>query len=210
MTKADDEEHITLSSKNGTGGTEYTVGLSTDAKKVINNFKDVSINATNINKGITFQGDTSGTVAKKLGETLTIKGGENTADKLINDKNIGVVNDGNNGLKIQLAKTLSGLDAVNTKNLNASNSVSTSTLTASNMITVGTASNTAKILTNGLTLTQGGGDNAGQIIYGIGGLQFKDINGRNIQGTSRIDKNAIGFSGTDGSVANNLPRLTKG
>ena len=161
-----------------------------------------------------FQGDTGDIVTKQLGETLNITGGENTADKLINNgNNIGVVNDGKNGLKIQLAKTLSGLDAVSTKTLNASNSVKTSTLTANNMITVGNPStnSTAGILNNGLTFTQDANSQyAGKIIYGVDGLQFKDIKSGNIQGTSRIDKNAIGFSGTDGSVANNLPRLTKG
>ena len=212
------DNHITVSKSatNNTGGDEYTVGLSTEAKNVINNFKGVTIDATDINKisqGMTFAGD-SGSVNKKLGETLTIKGGEKAADKLTNSNNIGVVNDGNNGLKIQLAKTLSGLDAVSTKTLNASNSVKTSTLTANNMITVGNTSTstirTAEILTSGLTFTQDANSQyAGKIIYGVDGLQFKDIKSGNIQGTSRIDKNAIGFSGTDGSVANNLPRLTK-
>ena len=214
------ETHITVSKSatdNNTGGDEYTVKLSDEAKNTINKFKGVTINATDINKisqGMTFAGD-SGSVNKKLGETLTIKGGEKAADKLINNgKNIGVVNDGNNGLKIQLAKNLSGLDAVNTKTLTATNSVSTSTLTADNMITVGNTSTstirTASILTSGLTFTQDANSQyAGKIIYGVDGLQFKGINSGNIQGTSRIDKNAIGFSGTDGSVANNLPRLTK-
>ena len=211
------ETHITVSksaTNNNTGGDEYTVKLSDEAKNTINKFKSVTIDATDINKisqGMKFQGDTGGSVTKQLGTTLTIKGGEKTADKLINGNNIGVVNDGNNGLKIQLAKTLSGLDAVNTKTLNASNSVSTSTLTADNMITVGntSTSRTARILTSGLTFTQDANSRyTGKIIYGIDGLKFNDINSGNIRGTSRIDKNAIGFSGSDGSVANNLPRLT--
>ncbi|WP_265013504.1 ESPR-type extended signal peptide-containing protein, partial [Moraxella catarrhalis] len=214
VNKADDEEHITLSSKNGTGGTEYTVGLSTNAKKVINNFKDVTINATDINKinqGITFTGDINGGVNTKLGGTLTITGGEKTADKLTNSNNIGVVKD-SNGLKVKLAKDLTELKSVNTQTLTASNSVKTSTLTADNMITVGNTSTirTAEILTSGLTFTQDANSRyAGKIIYGVDGLQFKGINSGSIQGTSRIDKNAIGFSGSDGSVANNLPRLTK-
>ena len=211
------ETHITVSksaTNNNTDGDEYTVKLSDEAKNTINKFKSVTIDATDINKvnqGITFTGDIGGGVNTKLGTTLNIKGGEKTADKLINGNNIGVVNDGNNGLKIQLAKTLSGLDAVNTKTLNASNSVSTSTLTADNMITVGntSTSRTARILTSGLTFTQDANSRyTGKIIYGIDGLKFNDINSGNIRGTSRIDKNAIGFSGSDGSVANNLPRLT--
>ena len=52
---------------------------------------------------------------KKLGETLTIKGGETEAGKLTDNNNIGVVKDNNSGLKVKLAKTLTGLEAVNTK-----------------------------------------------------------------------------------------------
>ncbi|WP_277620494.1 ESPR-type extended signal peptide-containing protein, partial [Moraxella catarrhalis] len=213
--KGDNETHITVSGKNGTNGTEYTVGLSDNAKNVINNFQGVTATKEDLNKinqGITFTGDTGGGVKKKLGETLTIKGGETVEDKLTNGNNIGVVKDRNNHLKVRLAKELTGLTSVNTDTLTATRSVTTSTLTAQNMITVGnpSTSSTAGILNNGLTFTQDANSKyAGKIIYGVDGLQFKDINGRNIQGTSRIDKNAIGFSGTDGSVANNLPRLTK-
>ncbi|OAU95464.1 hypothetical protein AO384_0802 [Moraxella catarrhalis] len=72
---------------------------------------------------LTFEGDT-GSVKRKLGETLNIKGGK-TAD--LTDGNIGVVQDGNDGLKIKLAKTLNDLEAVNTKTLNASEKVSVGT-----------------------------------------------------------------------------------
>ncbi len=196
-------------STNAEQGKEYTVSLSENAKTVINKFKDVNINATDINKisqGMKFQGDTGDSVTKQLGETLTIKGGENTADKLTNGKNIGVVKD-SNGLKIQLAKTLSGLDAVNTKNLNASNSVSTSTLTATTSVTVGNNGNTAQLQNSSLTFTPTG--NADKTVYGTDGLKFTTNANSAKHQTVRIKSDAIGFSGTDGSVANNLPRLTK-
>ena len=195
------ETHITVSSNNGTGGTEYTVDLSTDAKKVINKFKSVTINAADINKisqGMTFAGD-SGSVNKKLGETLNIKGGEKTADKLINGNNIGVVKDGDNGLKIQLAKSLTGLTSVNTE-----------TLTATNKITVGNTNTNAELLNGGLTFNQPntGGANAGKTIYGTDGLRFKTTNNQYREGTVLIKNDAIGFSGSDGTVSRNFPSLT--
>ncbi|MPW75099.1 hypothetical protein CPI40_08270, partial [Moraxella catarrhalis] len=210
------ETHITVSNSNTNNGTEYTVGLSQDAKNVITRFKDVTINATDINKinqGMKFQGDTGDIVTKQLGETLNIKGGEKTADKLTNSNNIGVVKD-DNGLKVKLAKELTELKSVNTQTLTATNSVKTSTLTADNMITVGNTSTstirTAEILTSGLTFTQDANSQyAGKIIYGVDGLKFKDDRNNSVWKSVRIDKNAIGFSGSDGSVANNLPRLTK-
>lgn len=212
------ETHITVSksaTNNNTDGDEYTVKLSDEAKNTINKFKSVTIDATDINKisqGITFTGDINGGVKKKLGETLTIKGGETVEDKLTNGNNIGVVKDRNNHLKVRLAKELTGLTSVNTDTLTATRSVTTSTLTAQNMITVGnpSTSSTAGILNNGLTFTQDANSKyAGKIIYGVDGLQFKDDRNNSVWKSVRIDKNAIGFSGKDGSVASNLPRLTK-
>ena len=68
----------------------------------------VNTNVTNINKGLNFNGDSGATINKKLGDTVTIKGGA-TAD--LTDSNIGVVSDGST-LNVKLAKTLTGLDSV--------------------------------------------------------------------------------------------------
>ena len=68
----------------------------------------VNTNVTNINKGLNFNGDSGATINKKLGDTVTIKGGA-TAD--LTDNNIGVVSDGST-LNVKLAKTLIGLDSV--------------------------------------------------------------------------------------------------
>lgn len=59
---------------------------------------------------LTFAGDT-GTTAKKLGETLTIKGGQTDTNKLT-DNNIGVVA-GTDGFTVKLAKDLTNLNSVN-------------------------------------------------------------------------------------------------
>ena len=68
----------------------------------------VNTNVTNINKGLNFNGDSGAAINKKLGDTVTIKGGT-TAD--LTDNNIGVVSDGST-LNVKLAKTLTGLDSV--------------------------------------------------------------------------------------------------
>ena len=68
----------------------------------------VNTNVTNINKGLNFNGDSGATINKKLGDTVTIKGGA-TAD--LTDNNIGVVSDGST-LNVKLAKILTGLDSV--------------------------------------------------------------------------------------------------
>ena len=68
----------------------------------------VNTNVTNINKGLNFNGDSGAAINKKLGDTVTIKGGA-MAD--FTDNNIGVVSDGST-LNVKLAKTLTGLDSV--------------------------------------------------------------------------------------------------
>ena len=68
----------------------------------------VNTNVININKGLNFNGDSGAAINKKLGDTVTIKGGA-TAD--LTDNNIGIVSDGST-LNVKLAKTLTGLDSV--------------------------------------------------------------------------------------------------
>ncbi|MPY07724.1 ESPR-type extended signal peptide-containing protein, partial [Moraxella catarrhalis] len=206
--KTANQSHITVTnnSTNTNGGTEYTVDLSNEAKNTINRFKSVTIDATAINKiaqGMTFAGD-SGSVTRQLGDTLTIKGGQATAGNLT-DNNIGVVQDGTTGLKVKLAKSLTGLTSVNTGTLTATNSV-----TATNSLTVGSGNSTAQLQNGGLTFTTQTGSDAGKTVYGTDGLKFNDSRGTSVWKSARIDKNAIGFSGTKGSVATNLPRLTVG
>jgi len=208
------ETHITVENttkKGSTDSDEYTVSLSQNARNVINNFKGVTVTKDDLNKvnqGITFTGDSDGSVERKLGTTLTIKGGETKEDKLTNSNNIGVVKDGDNGLKVRLAKSLTGLTSVNTGTLTATNSVSTNTLTATTSVTVGSGNSTAQLQNSGLTFTPTTGTNADKTIYGTDGLKFTTNDNSALHQTVRIKSDAIGFSGTDGSVASNLPRLT--
>ena len=149
------------------------------------------------NRKITFTGDSGGGVQKGLNETLTIKGGETTDSKLT-DNNIGVVKDGNNGLKVKLAKNLSGLETVSTKNL-----------TASEKVTVTNNNNTAELQNSGLTFSKTGNPPAtnSKTVYGIDGVKFNDNSGTAIEGTTRIAKDKIGFSNTAGTVDENKPYL---
>lgn len=57
------------------------------------------------NTPLIFAGDTGGLSERKLGSTVTVKGGVTEADKLT-DNNIGVVSDGNGTLEVKLAKNI--------------------------------------------------------------------------------------------------------
>ncbi|MPW46610.1 YadA-like family protein [Moraxella catarrhalis] len=147
---------------------------------------------------ITFKGDDNGTgVKKKLGETLTIKGGKSDANDLT-ENNIGVVQDNDTGLKVKLAKTLTNLDAVNTK-----------TLTATDKITVGSGSNTAELQSGGLTFTPTTSASTDKTVYGTDGLKFTDNSNTALENTTRITKDKVGFSNKAGTVDESKPYLDK-
>lgn len=147
------------------------------------------------NRKITFTGDSGGDVQKGLDDTLTIKGGETTDSRLTdnNNNNIGVVKDGDNGLKVKLAKNLSGLETVSTKSLTASDNVTVSS----------SSSNNAELKNGGLTFTQTstGGAGSSKTIYGHDGVKFNN-NTTDIAavGTTRITRDKIGFANADGTV----------
>ena len=151
---------------------------------------------------ITFQGDgNDNSVQKGLDQTLNITGGQSTDSDLTNN-NIGVVKDGDNGLKVKLAKNLNELGTVNTENL-----------TASTKVTVGNGA-TAELSGGGLTFTQPstGGQSSGKTVYSIDGVKFtNDDNSSSTaaEGTTRITRDAIGFAGADERVDDSLPHLNK-
>lgn len=187
----------------------FSIGSSTIKRKIINvgagNEDTDAVNVAQLKavedlakRKITFTGDDNNGVQKKLGETLTIKGGKSEANDLTED-NIGVVKDNNTGLKVKLAKTLTGLEAVNTQNL-----------TATGAITVNTGTNTAKLLNSGLTFSSSTppGTNS-KTVYGIDGLKFIDSSDAALENTTRITKDKIGFADASGAVAENKPYLDK-
>ncbi|MPX07727.1 YadA-like family protein [Moraxella catarrhalis] len=188
-----------------------SIGTSGLRRKIINvgaGFEDTdAVNVAQLKavedltkRQITFKGDDNGTgVKKKLGETLTIKGGKSETNDLTED-NIGVVKDNNSGLKVKLAKNLTGLEAVNTQNL-----------AATSAITVNTGANTAKLLNSGLTFSQTSTPPAtnSKTVYGIDGVKFTDNQDVAIEDTTRITKDKVGFSNKAGTVDESKPYLDK-
>ncbi|MGM8908633.1 YadA-like family protein [Psychrobacter sp. 1U1] len=78
--------------------------LSTD---ITNNTTNITNNTTAIGRGLSFTGDnTTVTINRKLGQTLTIKGGATE----LTENNIGVVADGEGSLNVKLSKDLMGLN----------------------------------------------------------------------------------------------------
>ena len=143
---------------------------------------------------LTFTGD-SGNVKRKLGQTLTITGGQTKTDQLT-DNNIGVVANGDI-LNIRLAKTLSGLTEVNTGTLNASEKVK-----------VGNGNNNAELLNGGLTFSTSGA-NAGKTVYGTDGVKFTNSANKALGGTTYITKDQVGFSNQDGLLDESKPYLNR-
>lgn len=188
----------------------FSIGSSSIKRKIINvgaGYQDTdAVNVAQLKavealakRKITFKGDDNGTgVEKKLGETLTIKGGETQADKLTDGNNIGVVKDNNSGLKVKLAKNLSGLETVSTKNL-----------TASEKVTVDSGNNTAELQSGGLTFTPTTSASTDKTVYGTDGLKFTDNSDTPIQDTTRITKDKIGFADASGAVDKDSPFLDK-
>lgn len=186
----------------------FSIGSQSIKRKIINvgaGYQDTdAVNVAQLKavealakRKITFTGD-SGGVQKGLNETLTIKGGETQADKLTDNNNIGVVKDGNDGLKVKLAKNLSGLETVSTKNL-----------TASEKVTVGSGNNTAELQSGGLTFTPTTSISTDKTVYGTDGLKFTDNTNTALENTTRITKDKIGFSNKAGTVDENKPYLDK-
>lgn len=201
---------------NGIG--PLSIGNNNIKRKIINvgaGFKDTdAVNVAQLKavedltkRKITFTGDSGGDVQKGLNETLNIKGGEAQTNKLTDNNNIGVVKEGADGLKVKLAKNLSGLTEVKTETLTASDKVKVGNGT-------GTGTNIAELQSGGLTFTQvpAGGQNLGKTIYGVDGVKFADNTNAGataIVDTTRITRNQIGFAGADDRVDENKPYLDK-
>ena len=85
--------------------------IANNTQNINKNKQDISdINKT-IEKGLNFAGDTGAVSNRKLGDTVTIKGGADVAK--LSDNNIGVVSDGNGTLNVKLAKRITGFNVYN-------------------------------------------------------------------------------------------------
>ena len=105
-----------------------------------------------LNDGMKYGGDTGSVIKKKLNERVNVIGGITDTSKLTDDDNLGVVSDGNDNLKVRLAKALKGLESVTTGD----------TVINNNGITIshGAAGNTVSLTKNGL-------DNGGNKITNV-------------------------------------------
>ena len=83
-----------------------------------NNTSSITTINTTLDKGLNFAGDTGAVSNRKLGDTVTVKGGATGA---LSDGNIGVESNGNGTLNVKLAKTLTGLDSVTAGNTSINN-----------------------------------------------------------------------------------------
>ena len=108
--KVDSNGNMVLTVANDKGDKQQ-VTLTDIASKAQqdNNTSSITTINTTLDKGLNFAGDTGAVSNRKLGDTVTVKGG---ATGTLSDGNIGVESDGNGTLNVKLAKTLSGLDSV--------------------------------------------------------------------------------------------------
>ncbi|MCG6833189.1 YadA-like family protein [Moraxella catarrhalis] len=177
-----------------------SIGNRTQKRKIINvgaGYNDTdAVNVAQLRavvqwaekRKITFMGDIGTTGVKKgFNDTLTIQGGKTKVGELT-ENNIGVVQDNQSGLKVKLAKELTGLTKVKVGN--------------------GT---TAELLNNGLTFTQpnAGGASSGKTLYGIDGVKFTNNDGTTDINTTRITKEKIGFASAGDTVDEDSPYLDK-
>mgnify|MGYP000576894295 CR=1 FL=1 len=59
-----------------------------------------------LDDGMKYGGDTGNVIKKKLNEQVNVVGGITDTNKLTTEDNLGVVSDGNNNLKVRMAKDL--------------------------------------------------------------------------------------------------------
>ncbi|MPX44413.1 adhesin [Moraxella catarrhalis] len=208
-----DNQPINTQSQATNNAGPFSIGSKSIRRKIINvgaGYDDTdAVNVAQLQavvswakkRKITFKGDgnNNNSINVPLDGILNIKGGVTESSKLANDNNIGVVKDGD-GLKVKLAKNLSGLETVRT-----------ASLTASEKVTVGNGA-TAELLGGGLTVK---GTNNKQIQVGADGIKFASVNGGApapapapaTVGTTRITETKIGFANVNGEVDTNKPYL---
>ncbi|RUR25816.1 hypothetical protein ELY33_17465, partial [Vreelandella andesensis] len=112
---------IGLNGKDGANGTiTVTDGApGVDGKDGITRIVIDDIEVATLEDGLKFVGDDGKVVERKLNETLSLTGGAD--ETALTDNNIGITQDGDGGLKVQLAKNLTGLENVTSNNLTVTN-----------------------------------------------------------------------------------------
>ena len=101
---------VNAGEKDGDGVTDYALDLTDEAKEDI--AKGVAAKEAVDNKGLTFTGDSGSTGAKKLGDSLAVKGDDNITTKADAD-----------GISVALNKTLTNLSSATFANVLGGNTV---------------------------------------------------------------------------------------
>ena len=152
-----------------------------------------------LNDGMKYGGDTGNVIKKKLNEQVNVVGGITDANKLTTEDNLGVVSDGNNNLKVRLAKALKGLESITAGDTFINNNG----ITISN----GAAGNTVSLTKNGLDngsnkiTNVAAGDVSANSTDAVNGSQLHDVKTLAGQHTTvkAKDSNITVTEGTNGT-----------
>lgn len=183
-----------------------------DVKQIVDGkLGDVNGKIDNITKDVstikqtkrTYQGDDGQTVNVDFGNALSLTGG---ATEVAEDKNIGVVKNGANGLSLRLAKKLNGLESVTTGK----------TTMDDNGLTIMNGDNKpgTAVTSSGLKITSGGeGTHAVELTnsnVSMGGQQIHDVApGTNDNDAVNVSQLKGLVSGVDGAVNRLNNRLNR-
>ena len=140
-----------------------------------------------LNDGMKYGGDTGAVIKKKLNEQVNVIGGITDTNKLTTEDNLGVVSDGNNNLKVRLAKALKGLESITAGDTFINNNG----ITISN----GAAGNTVSLTKNGL---DNGGNKITNVADGVDGTDAVNVSQLKSQGSDIINK-GFGIKAEDGN-----------
>ena len=152
-----------------------------------------------LNDGMKYGGDTGNVIKKKLNEQVNVVGGITDENKLTTEDNLGVVSDGNNNLKVRLAKVLKGLESITAGDTFINNNG----ITISN----GAAGNTVSLTKNGLDngsnkiTNVAAGDVSANSTDAVNGSQLHDVKTLAGQHTTvkAKDSNITVTEGTNGT-----------
>ena len=152
-----------------------------------------------LNDGMKYGGDTGAVIKKKLNEQVNVVGGITDENKLTTEDNLGVVSDGNNNLKVRLAKVLKGLESITAGDTFINNNG----ITISN----GAAGNTVSLTKNGLDngsnkiTNVAAGDVSANSTDAVNGSQLHDVKTLAGQHTTvkAKDSNITVTEGTNGT-----------
>ncbi|MBS5709945.1 MAG: YadA-like family protein [Veillonella sp.] len=190
MSGKDGVGHIGLSGKDGRNA-DITVGNEITRSKYRDENGKTHQMATK-DDGMKYGGDTGTVIKKQLNEQVNVVGGITDANKLTSEDNLGVVSDGNNNLKVRMAKDLKGLETVTTKDADGN-----TTVMNSGGVTITPAGG------NQVSLTKDGLDNGGNTISNVG----PGVNGTDAVNVNQLKNATGGLSNAINAVAGETQRV---